>query len=43
MSTPYSFFINYQRPPLALLSPAISVLEPRFTDDGLYLIPEPLT
>lgn len=34
------FFIHYQRQPLALLSPAISVLEPRFTDDGLYLIPE---
>ena len=31
--------IHYQRPPLALLSPAMSVLEPRFTDEGLYLIP----
>ena len=33
------FFIHYQQQPLAILSPAISVLEPRFTDDGLYLIP----
>lgn len=39
MMAPF-YRIHYQQPPLALLSPAISVLEPRFTDDGLYLIPE---
>ena len=43
MKAPFSCYqigkIHYQRPPLALLSPAISVFEPRFTDDGLYLIP----
>lgn len=32
--------INYERPPLALLSPGISVLEPRLTDEDLYLIPD---
>ena len=32
--------IHYHRPPLALLSPSMSVLEPRLTDEGLYLIPD---
>ena len=31
---------HYQQQHLAILSTAMSVLEPRLTDEGLYLIPD---